>query len=64
MASRTRSPLDHHESPGLAAARRLVRADKGPPPEGYWPPAQVLRGRRVKVIPGQLDLDGNEHGHQ
>ena len=62
MASRFRAPLDIRESSGLAQARRLAKADTGPPPKGYRPPVQRLPGKRVGVFDGQLDLDGNEHG--
>jgi hypothetical protein len=56
MASRS-------ESPALAEARRLAqdKHNKGPVPRGYKPPVRPLPGKRVEVLDGQLDLDGNEH---
>jgi hypothetical protein len=54
MASRS-------ESPALAEARRLTqdKHNKGPIPRGYKPPVRPLPGKRVEVLDGQLDLDGN-----
>jgi hypothetical protein len=50
------------ENPALAGARRLAKADSGPPPEGYRPPVRVLPGKRIPILEGQLDLYGHEHG--
>jgi hypothetical protein len=49
------------ENRALAEARRHLKSEKGPPPTGYQPPVQALPGKRVKILDGQLDLDGNEH---
>jgi hypothetical protein len=48
------------ENPGLAAARRALKAQSGPP-DGYRPSPSVFPGRRVKVLSGQFDLYGQEH---
>jgi hypothetical protein len=56
--------VSHSENPALVAARRAAKADKGPPPADYRPPVQVSPGKRIKVLPGQLDLDRREHGHR
>jgi hypothetical protein len=45
-----------------AEAARLSKARKGPPFEYDLPPARALPGKRVKILDGQLDLDGNEYG--
>jgi hypothetical protein len=49
------------ESPGAAAARRALEWRKGKPTENDRPPPSTL-GCRARVLPGQLDFGGHEHG--
>jgi hypothetical protein len=49
-------------SSGIAEAKRALRLRKGPPADGDRPPPTPFPGRKVKLIPGQLDLDGVQHG--
>lgn len=51
------------DNPALAEAVRALRKQrKGPAtPADIPPPSTFKGGRRVKLIPGQLDLDGREH---
>jgi hypothetical protein len=47
-------------APSLLEATKLAKARKGKPTEADVPPVRPLPGRKPKVLPGQLDLDGNE----
>jgi hypothetical protein len=51
------------ENPGLTAARRLWKRGvrRGAPPDDDRPPPSTFPGRKPKLLPGQLDLDGQEH---
>jgi len=49
------------ESPGLVAAKKALRAPTGKA-DSYRPPVSVLDGPQIRILPGQLDLDGHEHG--
>jgi hypothetical protein len=53
--------MSRSEHPALEAARRALKADKGPPPLAYCPPPSTFRGKRPKLHPEQLDLYGREH---
>jgi hypothetical protein len=44
----------------MAEATRALRLRKGKA-DGWRPPPSTFPGRRVKILPGQLDLDGREH---
>ena len=49
------------EKKPLLEAQRLARkARKGKPTAADAPPVRPLPGRKPKVLPGQLDFDGNE----
>lgn len=45
---------------GLREALRARRLAKRTPTEADAPPPSTLPGKKVKPLPGQLDLDGNE----
>jgi len=49
------------ESAGVREALRALRQRKGRPTSADQPPPSTLPGRRVRVLKGQLDLDGHEH---
>jgi hypothetical protein len=49
------------EKPALAEAKRALRLGAGKA-DDWRPPPSTFPGRRVKPLPGQLDLDGNEQG--
>ena len=55
MSKKTSGALDWRELPGMAEARRLVGARKGPPTDADRPHPSS-RGRRP--MPGQLVLPG------
>lgn len=46
----------------IGEAVRAARLPKQTPIENDQPPVRVLPGRRVRVLRGQLDLYGHEHG--
>jgi hypothetical protein len=52
--------FDTRESPAMTAARRALRARRGPPGEADAPRPSTFPGKKVDPIPGQLDLAGNE----
>jgi hypothetical protein len=45
---------------GLRAAVRALKHEKRKPTDADRPPPTPFPGRRVKPLPGQLDLAGNE----
>jgi hypothetical protein len=47
---------------GMADALRARKLRKGLPAEKDAPPPSVFPGTRPKVLPGQLDVFGREHG--
>jgi len=49
---------------GISAALRALKQRPGPPTEHDRPRPSVFPGKKVKLIPGQLDLAGNQHGEQ
>jgi hypothetical protein len=51
-------------NPGISEALRALKLRKGPPSDDDRPPPGVFPGKKVKLIPGQLDLAGNQHGEQ
>lgn len=46
--------------PSLLEAQRLAKARPGPPSAYDAPPVRPLPGPKPKVLPGQLDIFGNE----
>jgi hypothetical protein len=52
-------------SQGLEAALRAQgRGRKGQPTDCDRPPPSTFGGKKTKLISGQLDLDGVQHGAQ
>jgi hypothetical protein len=49
----------HSARPGVAEARRLLKARKGPPTDADRP--QRL-SKPPRVLPGQIDIFGHVHG--
>jgi hypothetical protein len=49
---------------GLAAALRLLSAARRRPDDADRPPPSTFAGKKVRLIPGQIDLYGGEHGAQ
>jgi hypothetical protein len=49
---------------GVSEALRALKARRGPPTEEDRPPPGVWPGKKVDLIAGQLDLDGNQYGSQ
>jgi hypothetical protein len=47
--------------PALAAAIDATSKRKGPPTEADIPPTRPAEGRAPLILPGQLDLEGNEY---
>lgn len=53
---------DKPDNPGLREAVQAKRKRRqGKPTEADKPRPSTFKGRKVKVLPGQLDVDGNEH---
>jgi hypothetical protein len=50
---------DHRQSPGLAEARRMLAARKGPPTEADRP---QRASKPPRVLDGQIDIFGHVHG--
>jgi hypothetical protein len=48
-------------NPGINQALRALKMRKRPPTDDDTPLPSVFPGKKVKLIPGQLDLDGVEH---
>ena len=49
------------EQAHLREALRALRARRGPPTEADVPRVRPLPGKRIRLIPGQLDLKGHVH---
>jgi hypothetical protein len=47
---------------GLSEALRALKLRPGSPTDDDRPPQTVIPGRKVELVPGQLDLDEVEHG--
>lgn len=47
-------------SPGLRDALSALKARRGKPGEHDRPRPTPFPGRKIKALPGQLDLEGNE----
>jgi hypothetical protein len=50
------------ERKALGEAKRAAKLPAGAPSEHDQPPVRALPGKRVRVLRGQLDLYGHEHG--
>jgi hypothetical protein len=59
MATRRRRRA-RQKSAGLREALRALRLAKRAPTESDAPRPSTFPGRKMKPLPGQLDLDGNE----
>jgi hypothetical protein len=53
------TPASHRELPGLADARRMVNAPKGPPIDTDRPQRP---SKPPRVLEGQIDIFGHVHG--
>ena len=50
---------EHRERPGIAEARRLLKARKGPPTDAERP---LRPSKPPRVLDGQIDIFGHVHG--
>jgi hypothetical protein len=57
---RSENPAFRHPRPSFLQAVQLAKARKGPPTENDRLSARPLPGRKVKVLPGQLNIYGDE----
>jgi hypothetical protein len=47
---------------GINKAVRAASLRKGPPTEDDVPPPKPFHGKRIKLVPGQLDINGDWPG--
>jgi hypothetical protein len=58
--SRSRNGAHHKQHPALTETLRLLGLPKRKPTDADRPPVSTLPGRKVKPLPGQLELGQDE----
>jgi hypothetical protein len=53
-------PANFEPSDGMREAKRALALPKRKPTDADRPPTSTFTGPRARVLPGQLDLFGNE----